>query len=77
MEWLDRIAIYEHLRSNYALHGAVQEDLKGRFSEAAPEVMLKLLAHLVLHRDFELAEQLWVQGQSPMKSWRTSVLIWL
>lgn len=62
LEWLDRIAIYEHLRSNYALHGAVQEDLKGRFSEAAPEVMLKLLAHLVLHRDFELAEQLWVQG---------------
>lgn len=62
LEWINRLAIYEHLRTNYALHEIVLEDLKTRFTSAEPDVMLKLLSHLALHKDFELADQLWING---------------
>lgn len=60
--WIQRLAIYEHLRTNFALHDYVHNDIIARFIEAEPTIMLKILSHLVLHKDFTLAEELWVKG---------------
>lgn len=62
LPWIERIAIYEHLRTNYALHDVVLDDLSERFANANPDVMLKLLSHLALHKDFDLADEFWMKG---------------
>ncbi len=60
--WPDRLAIYEHLRTSFAAHEKVKEDIKTRFTDSSPIIMKKLLAHLAMHKDFELAEKLWMKG---------------
>ncbi len=62
LAWYDRLAIYEHLRTNWAAHEIVCQDIEARFESAEPKVMLQLLSHLVMHKDFDIAEQLWVKG---------------
>ncbi len=59
---VERIAIYEHLRTYFAAHESVQNDLKVHFMTTQPEIMKLYLSHLVLHKDFDLAEELWVSA---------------
>ncbi len=59
---IERIAIYEHLRTYFAAHESVQNDLKTHFMTTQPAIMKLYLSHLVLHKDFDLAEELWVSA---------------
>lgn len=62
LTWTERLAIYEHLRTNWAAHEIVCQDIEARFESSEPKVMLQFLSHLVMHKDFDLAENLWVKG---------------